>query len=151
VWSGGNVQSGQERILSASYDGLVRVWDMSGNVLATADAPNNGGRITSLKTVKWISDKKIVAAGMDNTVRIYKYDEDTRTITPSVELFGHSWVVEDLAVHGPSNRILSASADTTVSLFSSNAKENPAPPSTRPRTSGKECPNQTRLCLRAAP
>ncbi|KAF9730472.1 ribosome biogenesis protein ytm1 [Paraphaeosphaeria minitans] len=129
VWSAGNVQNGQERILSASYDGLVRVWDMSGNVLATSDAPNNGGRITSLKSAKWISDKKIVVAGMDNTVRLYKYDEDTRTIAPSVELFSHRWGVQDLAVHGSSNRILSASADTTVSLFSSNVKENPAPPS----------------------
>lgn len=128
-WSKGNVQSGQERLLSASYDGLVRVWDMSGNVLATSEAPNNGGRITSLKSAKWISDKKIVAAGMDNVVRLYKYDEDTRTIAPSVELFSHRWGVEDVAVHGPSNRILSASADTTISLFSSNAKENPSPPS----------------------
>lgn len=128
-WSKNSIQSGQERILSASYDGLVRVWDMSGDVLATSEAPNNGGRITSLKAVKWISDKKIVAAGMDNAVRVYKYDEDTRTITPSVELFSHRWGIEDIAVHGPSNRILSASADTTLSLFSSNAKENPAPPS----------------------
>ncbi|KAF2684761.1 microtubule-associated protein [Lentithecium fluviatile CBS 122367] len=128
VLSGGNVQSGQERILSASYDGLVRVWDMSGDVLATSQAPNNGGRVTSLKTARWISDKKIVAAGLDNTVRIYKYDEDTRTITTNLELFSHRWGVEDVAVHGPSNRILSASSDSTISLFSANAKENPAAP-----------------------
>ncbi|KAF3041443.1 ribosome bioproteinsis protein ytm1 [Didymella keratinophila] len=128
-WSGANVQGGQERILSASYDGLVRVWNTSGDVLATSEAPNNGGRITSLKTTKWISDKKFVAAGLDNTVRVYKYDDDMRTITTSVELFNHRWAVEDVAVHGPSNRILSASSDSTISLFSSNAKENPAAPS----------------------
>jgi WD40 repeat protein len=126
--SGQNVQNGQERILSASYDGLLRVWDMSGNVLATSQAPNNGGRITSLKSAKWISDKKVVAAGLDNTVRIYKYDDDTRTLTTSLELFNHKWGVEDLAVHRPSNRILSASSDTTISLFSANSKENPAAP-----------------------
>ncbi|KAJ4380175.1 ribosome biogenesis protein ytm1 [Didymella sp. IMI 355093] len=128
-WSGGNVQGGQERILTASYDGLVRVWNTSGDVLATSEAPNNGGRITSLKTAKWISDKKFVAAGLDNTVRVYKYDDDTRAITTSLELFNHRWAVEDIAVHGPSNRILSASSDSTISLFSSNAKENPAAPS----------------------
>jgi WD40 repeat protein len=128
-WLSGNVQGGQERILSASYDGLVRVWNTSGDVLATSEAPNNGGRITSLKTAKWLSDKKIVAAGMDNTVRVFKYDDDTRTITTSLELFSHRWGVEDIAVHGPSSRVLSASADSTVSLFSSNAKENPVAPS----------------------
>lgn len=128
VLSGGSVQSGQERILSASYDGLVRVWDLSGDVLATSQAPNNGGRITSLKTARWISDKKIVAAGLDNTVRVYKYDEDTRTISTGLELFSHRWGVEDLAVHAQSNRILSASSDTTISLFSANGKENPVAP-----------------------
>ncbi|KAH4071496.1 ribosome biogenesis protein YTM1 [Parastagonospora nodorum] len=129
AWSGGSVQSGQERILSASYDGLVRVWNTSSDVLATSEAPNNGGRITSLKSAKWLSDKKIVAAGMDNTVRVFKYDDDTRTITTSLELFSHRWGVEDIAVHGPSSRILSASSDNTISLFSSNAKENPVAPS----------------------
>jgi len=128
VLAGGSVQSGQERILSASYDGLVRVWDLSGDVLATSQAPNNGGRITSLKTARWISDKKIVAAGLDNTVRVYKYDEDTRTISTGLELFSHRWGVEDLAVHAQSNRILSASSDTTISLFSANGKENPVAP-----------------------
>jgi WD40 repeat protein len=129
ILSGAGVQSGQERILSASYDGLLRVWNTSGDVLATSEAPNNGGRITSLKTAKWLSDKKIVAAGMDSTVRVYKYDDDTRTITTALELFNHRWHVEDVAVHAPSSRILSASADTTISLFSSNAKENPVAPS----------------------
>jgi WD40 repeat protein len=129
TWSSGSIQNGQERILSASYDGLVRVWNTSGDVLATSEAPNNGGRITSLKTAKWLSDKKIIAAGMDNTVRVFKYDDDTRTITTSLELFSHRWGVEDVAVHGPSSRILSASSDSTVSLFSSNAKENPIAPS----------------------
>jgi centromere/kinetochore protein ZW10 len=129
VLSGTGVQSGQERIVSASYDGLLRVWNTSGDVLATSEAPNNGGRITSLKTTKWLSDKKIVAAGLDNTVRVYKYDDDARTMTTALELFKHRWGVEDVAVHAPSSRILSASSDTTVSLFSSNAKENPVAPS----------------------
>lgn len=122
------MQSGQERLLSASYDGLLRVWNMSGDVLATSQPPSNGGRITSLKSARWISDKKIVAAGLDGTVRVYKYDEDARTITASLELFNHRWGVEDVAVHGPSSRILSASSDATISLFSVNAKDSPAAP-----------------------
>lgn len=128
TWSGSGVQSGHERILSASYDGLVRVWNTSGDVLATSEASNNGGRITSLRAAKWLSEKKFVAAGLDSTVRIYKYDDAARTITTSLELFNHRWGIEDIAVHGPSNRILSASSDGTISLFSSNAKENPVAP-----------------------
>ena len=127
-WPGVSVVNGQERILSASYDGLVRVWNTSGDALATSEAPNNGGRITSLKTAAWLSDKKIVAAGLDSTVRVYKYDDDARTITTALELYNHRWSIEDIAVHGPSSRILSASSDTTISLFSSNAKENPTVP-----------------------
>lgn len=129
-WSEANIVGGQERILSASYDGLIRVWNTSGDVLATSEAPNNGGRVTSLKSVAWLSDRKIVAAGMDSTVRVYKYDDATRTITTALELHNHRWTIEDLAVHGPSSRILSASSDSTISLFSSNAKENPVAPST---------------------
>lgn len=129
AWAGGSVQNGQERILSASYDGLLRVWNTSGDVLATSEAPNNGGRITSLKTAKWLSEKKLVAAGLDSTVRVYKYDDDARTLSTSLELFSHRFGVEDVAVHGPSSRILSASSDFTISLFSSNAKENPVAPS----------------------
>lgn len=129
IWSKDGVQSGQERILSASYDGLLRVWNLSGDAIATSTPPNNGGRITSLKSAKWLSDSKIIAAGLDNVVRTYNYDEDTRTISASLELYNHRWGVEDVAVHGPSNRILSASSDTTISLFSGNAKDSPAAPS----------------------
>jgi WD40 repeat protein len=106
------------------------VWNLSGDNLATSTAPNNGGRITSLKSAKWIADNKIVAAGLDNVVRVYKYDDDARTITPQVELYNHRWGVEDLAVYGPADRILSASSDTTISLFSGTAKENPVAPET---------------------
>jgi len=129
TWSGSGVQIGNERILSASYDGLVRVWNISGDILAISEAPNNGGRITSLRAAKWISEKKLVAAGLDSTVRVYKYDDTARTITASLELVNHQWGIEDIAVHGPSNRILSASSDSTISLFSSNAKDNPTAPS----------------------
>ncbi|ORY16227.1 hypothetical protein BCR34DRAFT_584447 [Clohesyomyces aquaticus] len=126
-WAGG-LQSGQERILSASYDGLLRVWNLSGDMIAISEPPNSGGRITSLKTAKWLSYKKVVAAGLDSVVRVYNYEEDTRALTPSLELYNHRWGISDVAVHGPSNRILSASGDTTISLFSGAAKDNPTAP-----------------------
>ncbi|KAF2198254.1 hypothetical protein GQ43DRAFT_422828 [Delitschia confertaspora ATCC 74209] len=129
LWSGGSLGSGQERILSASYDGLLRIWNMSGEVIATSTAPYNAGRIISLKSTKFMSDKKIVASGLDGVVRVYKYDEDAATITPTVELYNHNSGVENVAVHNQSSRILSASTDTTISFFSSSAKESPAAPS----------------------
>ncbi|KAF2259845.1 microtubule-associated protein [Lojkania enalia] len=125
---GASIPSGQERIVSSSYDGLIRVWDLSGNCLAVSAPPNNGSRISSLKCVNWLNDKTIVAAGMDSVVRVFDYDADARTITQSLELYNHKWPVENLAVHAPSDRILAASADTTISLFAAAAKDSPAAP-----------------------
>jgi centromere/kinetochore protein ZW10 len=127
-WSKASLAGGQERILSASYDGLLRIWNLSGEVVAVSKASNNGGRISSLKEAKFLSDKKIVAGGFDGVVRVYKYDEDAATITPTLELYSHKWSVDRIAVHGPSARILSASGDNTISVFAASAKASPAAP-----------------------
>lgn len=119
------VQRGNERLLSASYDGLVRVWSASGEKLATSKALNNGDRTSCLRAAKWLSGKKLVAAGLDSIVRVYEYDDVARTITASLELVNHHWGIEDIAVHGPSAKILAASADSNISLFSGIANENP--------------------------
>ncbi|KAF2644285.1 WD40 repeat-like protein [Massarina eburnea CBS 473.64] len=125
VWSGAQ---GSEKILSASYDGLLRVWNTSGDVLATSTPPNNGGRISCLKAARWISSTQAIAGGLDSTVRLYNFDEDTQTLSTALELYSHKWGIEDIAFNPSSNRILSASSDSTISIFSSNAKENPAAP-----------------------
>lgn len=127
-WSKRSLAGGQERILSASYDGLLRLWNLSGEVVATSIASNNGGRISVLKATKFLSDKKIVAGGMDGVVRVYKYDEDLAAITPTLELYNHKWAVRSIAVHGPSSRILAASGDNTISVFSASAKASPEAP-----------------------
>ena len=140
-WAGSySIRAGQERILSASYDGLLRVWGMSAELLATSLPPNNGGRVTSLKTAKFISPTKIVSGGMDMTLRIWNYCDTTgptesALITPSLELHGHTWGIESIAVHAPSSRILSGSSDTTVSVWSVKASEGtPAPSNLLPNS-----------------
>lgn len=135
-WTGSNLSSGPQRILSGSYDGLVRVWNMSSEVVATGQ-----GHTSSIKAAKFFTPNQIVSAGIDRTLRVWKY-EDVETggagsLSTSLELHGHSASVENLAVHAPSSRILSASSDRTVGLWSTKKAEGPAVPESILPTSNK--------------
>ncbi|KZF24744.1 ribosome biogenesis protein ytm1 [Xylona heveae TC161] len=122
------VAPGQERILSASYDGLLRVWNTSSQLLATSPSPSEGGHSNSIKAAKFLSPSQIVSAGLDRTVRVWNYTADN-TLKPALELYGHKSSVDALAVHAPSKRILSASADHTVGIWSTTKSGAPAAPS----------------------
>lgn len=126
----GATGAGQERILSGSYDGFLRIWSMSSEVLATSHLPENGGRVASVKSAKFLSPSKLVSAGMDMAIRVWNYNDDGTfaSIAPYLELYGHKWGVESLAVHSASSRILSASADHTVGVWSSKASEGTTAP-----------------------
>jgi WD40 repeat protein len=130
--NGTTVASGQERILTASYDGLLRVWNMSSNVLGTSSSSGQGGHTGSIKAAKFISPTQIASSGMDRTVRVWKYDEDepnyNASITPQIELYGHKAAVGSIAVHAPSARILSASDDHSVGVWSSKKSDAPVAP-----------------------
>ncbi|KAI9370780.1 hypothetical protein BJX61DRAFT_548759 [Aspergillus egyptiacus] len=126
------ISPGQERILSGSYDGLLRVWNMSSQAIATSPSLADGGHTSSIKAAKFISPSSIVSAGLDRTVRLWKYSESedgfSGNITPQLELYGHKSAVNSLAVHAPSNRILSGSADHNVGFWSTKKSEAPAAP-----------------------
>ncbi|PLB34409.1 WD repeat WDR12/YTM1 family ribosome biogenesis protein [Aspergillus candidus] len=126
------VSPGQERILSGSYDGLLRVWNMSSQVVATSPAPADGGHTASIKAAKFISPNAIASTGLDRTVRVWKYAEHadgfSGTITPQLELYGHKSAVNSLAVHAPSNRMLTGSADHSVGFWSTKKGDAPAAP-----------------------
>lgn len=114
------------RILSGSYDGIARVWNLSGQVLA--EAP---GHTAAIKSAKWIDPgTSFVTSSMDRGLRLWSYADDatSATITPIAELLGHKATVENIAVHSTSHRILSASADSTVGLWSTLVEESPAAP-----------------------
>ncbi|KAK4696650.1 ribosome biogenesis protein, partial [Lecanoromycetidae sp. Uapishka_2] len=133
-WAGnaGSGTSVREIILSGSYDGLLRVWDMSSQILATSPSAGLGGHTAAIKAAKFISPTKIASSSLDRTVRLWKYTEDpdgfSATLTPQIELYGHKAGIESLAVHQPSNRVLSASSDHAVGLWSTRKSDAPSAP-----------------------
>ncbi|MCJ1276773.1 ribosome biogenesis protein ytm1 [Puttea exsequens] len=130
--NGGSLKSGQERILSASYDGLLRVWNMSSQIMATSCDVKNGGHTAPVKSTKFISPNQVASAGIDRTIRLWKYTEDlegfTASLVPQIELYGHEASIDSIAVHLPSNRILSASSDYSIGFWSNKKSDAPSAP-----------------------
>ncbi|KAI1138768.1 ribosome biogenesis protein YTM1 [Hypoxylon sp. FL0543] len=134
VWSGDKFATGQDRILSASYDGLLRIWNNAGNVIATSPSSSLGGHSASVKSAKFLSATQIASAGLDRTVRIWKYSEAddhlSGTLKPSLELYGHKACIESIDVHGPTGRVLSAASDGSIGLWTTSKSSAPAAPAT---------------------
>ena len=130
TWAGGETIAGQERILSGSYDGLLRVWNKSGQTIATSATSSAGGHTSSIKSAKFISPTQIASSGMDRTIRIWKYteaeDRFSAEFKPTLELYGHKGSIDSISVHGPSNRILSASNDGSIGLWTTLKASAPA-------------------------
>ncbi|KAL9014539.1 MAG: hypothetical protein Q9173_000816 [Seirophora scorigena] len=120
---------GHEKILSASYDGLLRIWDMSSQVTASSPPAGDGGHVSSIKAAKFISSSQIASSGIDRTVRLWRYrdasDDSPAAIDPQIDLYGHNGSVDALAVHQSTSRILSASADHYVGLWSARKSDAP--------------------------
>jgi ribosome biogenesis protein YTM1 len=129
---GDSISAGQERILSASYDGFLRMWNMSSETIAVSPAASEGGHSASIKAAKIISPTQLASAGLDRTVKLWKYSEEedgsSAQITPQLELYGHKLGINSLAVHSASNRILSASADHSVGFWSTKKTDAPSAP-----------------------
>ena len=122
--------AGHDRLLSASYDGLLKVWNMSSEILAISPSVTDGGHASSAKAAKFISPTQIASSGIDRTVRIWKYSEDadgfSATLSPQIELYGHKASVDCLATDQSTYRILSASADHSVGIWSTKKSDAPA-------------------------
>ncbi|KAI2633829.1 WD40-repeat-containing domain protein [Xylaria nigripes] len=129
IWSGDKLVLNQDRIVSASYDGMLQIWDPSGKCIARSSA---GGHTASAKAAKFLSSTQIASAGLDRTVRIWKYSESEGglegALKPSLELYGHKASVDALDVHGPTGRVLSASADGAIGIWSTSKSSAPAAP-----------------------
>ncbi|KAF8247440.1 WD40 repeat-like protein [Wilcoxina mikolae CBS 423.85] len=113
-------------ILSGSFDGIARVWSQGGQVLCEA-----AGHQSAIKSVKWIDGDSLVTSSMDRTMRIWRYTSESAvdaSVKAIAEYVGHKSTVESLAVNIAVKRILSASADGNVGVWSSLPKESPAAP-----------------------
>ncbi len=125
-------ENGNERILSSCYDGYLRIWNTSSQVLANSPSPSDGGHTSSVTSAKFLSPTQFVSSGLDRTVRIWKYSEDEAgafgKIAPQLELYGHRGSVNSIAVREHSNRMLSASADHSVGVWSTSKSEAPEAP-----------------------
>jgi WD40 repeat protein len=93
---------GQERILSGSYDGLLRVWNKSGQTMATSAPASAGGHTQGIKTAKFLSSTRIVSAGMDRTIRVWDYteaqDHFSAQLKPKLELYGHRGFIHSVSI-----------------------------------------------------
>ena len=116
-----------QRILSGSFDGLLRVWNMSNEITATGQ-----GHTAPIKAAKFISPDRIASSGIDRTIRLWKYEdaeaENAGSLAPTLELYGHKSSVDNIAVHAASSRVLSASSDHCVGLWSTRRAEGPPAP-----------------------
>ncbi len=100
---------------------------MSSEVVATGAA-----HTAAIKAAKFLSPTQVVSAGIDRTLRLWKYDDaavgSASTLTATLELYGHKSSIDNIAVHSPSSRILSASSDHTVGVWSTRKNDAPAAP-----------------------
>lgn len=131
-WTKSGVPLGRERILTGSYDGLLRVFNTSGNLITTSKEASAGGHTDGIKSAKFLSNNQIASSGLDRTVRLWKYTESedgfSGDFKPTLELYGHRGAVDNIAVNTQSNRILTASTDGTVGIWSALKSEGPAAP-----------------------
>ncbi|RLV89695.1 Ribosome biogenesis protein YTM1 [Spathaspora sp. JA1] len=123
-----NLTISQAKILSGSYDGIVRTYNMSGKI-----EKQYVGHNAPIRAVKWISPTRIVSAGNDRQVRLWKTshedivdeeDEDEPEEGKTLAILeGHKAPVVDLAVEFTTNRILTAGYDQAIGFWSTNYKE----------------------------
>ena len=126
-WVSGVDVMGQ-RAVSSSYDGVIRVWTPSGESIA-AGGKSEGGHSRRADCVKWLSEKQLVSAGLDFKMVVWDYSEgedgSSGKLKASMELYGHEKKWNSIAVHGSSGRILSASSDGKIGLWSSSKRTAP--------------------------
>lgn len=122
------LSGGSNRILSGSFDGSIRVWGESSQVIATGHWHK-----ASVHSAKFLTQNKtIVSAGSDRSVRIWDFENRETSeggkLTPKLELLGHKSIVHRIDVHQPSSRILTASSDNTIGLWTSSKSSAPPAP-----------------------
>ncbi|KAG5517829.1 hypothetical protein PMAC_000283 [Pneumocystis sp. 'macacae'] len=109
--------SNSQYILSGCYDGLSRIWNGSGIIVAQAS-----GHSGPVKSVCWIGDTQFATSSMDQTIKIWKlkskHDSNFEVSCRCVyEMKGHTMSVESIAIDSKTNRLLSAGADGNIGIW----------------------------------
>jgi len=135
-----NIGHTNQRILTGSYDGIARVWDLSGRVEVQAV-----GHTAALRTAKWVpsngsstDQEQFITAGLDRIVRLWSYTTDSTLstsdtavqATPTIDFIGHKSTIEDLSIDTSTSRLLSASHDHTIHHWSLDPSQSHDAPST---------------------
>lgn len=114
-------------ILAGSYDSIVRTFNMSGQV-----QQQFAGHLAAVKAVRWVSAHRAVSGANDGQIRLWKtsnvafddMEENSPDMAKTVAiLLGHSGAVVNIDTHVKSRRILSASHDNVVGVWSTVPKE----------------------------
>lgn len=132
-----DVDNGSNYIVSGSFDGIVRTWNMSGKV-----QKQYSGHSGAIKAVKVISNTRLVSAGNDRTLRLWKTKNELGNTKASVSvsvdededeeiedgktlaiLEGHKAPVVTIDVAAENSRILSGSYDNSIGFWSTIYKE----------------------------
>ena len=118
-----------DRIASASYDGLVRIWNPSGDAIAISPAGRGNGHTQRVDAVRWLSTKKLASAGLDRKVIVWDYSEAddgfSGTLKSNMELWGHERAINTIEYSTSSKRILTASSDGKIGVWSSSKRTAP--------------------------
>lgn len=124
------IDTPQRSIITGSYDGIVRTWNLSGQV-----EKMYSGHSGPIRAVKFVSNTRLASAGNDRTLRIWKTknspvqtsnDDDELNVEEGKTLAileGHSAPVVSLDVSTETSRIISASYDKSIGLWSTDYKE----------------------------
>lgn len=136
-----SINLNEERILIGSYDGIVKIFN---NKLNKFEKIFNSNHLNSIKDVKWVTKSRIVSCSNDNQLRLFKVknlhnnidnnidneddsdDEevlDNKDIKTLAILEGHKYPVVKLAVNNSAKKILSASYDHSIGIWSTQLNE----------------------------
>lgn len=109
------VHQRKDVISTGSFDGVVRIWDQSGNVTKAL-----AGHSGTVNAVQWIDDRKLISASYDRNLMLWNIEKGEI----SCVFQGHTSSVNAVTAFG--THIVSGSSDNTLRLWSTKLKDLPA-------------------------
>ena len=127
VLSSAETKAHQALILSGSYDGLMRVWNTSSQVAATSQYLGDSRFVAATKAARFLSSTRVVSAGMDRVIRLWRFkegesmtDNSKASVLHEADLQCHNQMVLAMDVQSDKQQLLSASADHTLALWNTD-------------------------------